>query len=69
MRRRPFRSVVVFPIFGLALLLPKLQILWWSIGRGIASHDHFDHLDDHLRAGGDDDDPFGDAFDDYARLG
>jgi hypothetical protein len=60
---RAFRSVVVFPIFGLALLLPKLQILWWSLGRGIALDDlHHDHGD-----------PFGDAcgdaFDDYARLG
>jgi hypothetical protein len=55
---RPFRSVVVFPIFGLAWLMPKLQILWWSLGRGIAVDVDVHHGD-----------PMGDAFDEYARLG
>ena len=43
---RRFRSVVAFPIFGLALLLPKLQILWWSLGRGVALLHHIHHLHD-----------------------
>ena len=66
---RRFRSVVVFPVFGLALLLPKLQILWWSLGRGVALINdplpHFDaQLDPH-----DSLEHVGDSHDEYTRLG
>ncbi|HEY4220504.1 MAG TPA: hypothetical protein VGO62_04160 [Myxococcota bacterium] len=52
---------MVFPIFGLALLLPKLQILWWSIGRGVALLSHTAH---HVDVATIDHDAF-DAFDEY----
>ncbi len=54
---RTLRSVVVFPVFGLVVLLPKIQILWWSLGHGLALSDpgahgiepDIDLLDDYCR--------------------
>ena len=62
---RLFRSIVVFPVFGLLALLPKVQILWWSLGHGLA-FDHPAHGHDDGGADG-----FLDDMDDYShgRLG
>ena len=35
-KRRPFRSVVVFPVLFLLPLTVKLQMLWLGLGSGVA---------------------------------